>query len=51
MAGPITRAEFMTTLLRLMALGMRSRPTISETKVWRAGLSKRLTTPNRVEIR
>ena len=46
MAGPITRAEFMSTLFRLMALGMSSRPTISETKVWRAGLSKRLTTPS-----
>ena len=48
MAGPITRAEFMSTLLRLTALGKRSLPTISKTKVWRAGLSNRLTTPRPV---
>ena len=46
MAGPMTRAPFMTTLLRLTALGRRSRPTISETNVCRAGLSNRLTTPS-----
>ena len=45
MAGPMTRAEFISTLLRLTALGRSSWPTISETKVWRAGLSKRLTKP------
>ena len=45
MAGPITRAEFISTLLRLTALGNRSSPTISDTKVWRAGLSKRFTKP------
>ena len=45
-AGPMTRAPFMTTLLRLTALGRSSRPTISETKDWRAGLSNRLTTPS-----
>ena len=45
-AGPMTRAEFISTLLRLTALGNRSRPTISETKVWRAGLSNRLTKPS-----
>ena len=45
MAGPITRAEFISTLLRLTALGSSSSPTISETKVWRAGLSNRLTNP------
>ncbi len=44
-AGPITRAEFMSTLLRLTAFGSSSIPTISETKVWRAGLSKRFTNP------
>ena len=49
MAGPMTRAEFMTTLLRLTALGRRSRPTISETNVCRAGLSNRLTTPSSAE--
>ena len=48
MAGPMIRAEFISTLFRLMALGMRSLPTISETKDWRPGLSKRLTTPRRV---
>ena len=45
MAGPMTRAEFINTLLRLTAFGRSSWPTISETKVWRAGLSKRLTKP------
>ena len=45
MAGPITRAEFISTLLRLTALGSRSSPTISETKVCRAGLSNRFTNP------
>ena len=49
MAGPMTRAEFMSTLFRLTALGRRSRPTISETNVCRAGLSNRLTTPSRAE--
>ena len=49
MAGPMTRAEFMTTLFRLTALGRRSRPTISETNVCRAGLSNRLTTPSSAE--
>ena len=44
-AGPMTRAPFMTTLLRLTALDRRSRSTISETNVWRAGLSNRFTTP------
>ena len=43
MAGPITRAEFISTLFRLTALGSRSRPTISDTNVWRAGLSTRFT--------
>ena len=32
-AGPMTRAEFISTLLRLTALGRSSMPTISETKV------------------
>ena len=45
MAGPMTRAEFISTLLRLTALGSSSIPTISETKVWRAGLSNRFTNP------
>lgn len=45
MAGPITREAFMTTVLRLTALGRSSRPTISIMKVWRAGLSKTLTMP------
>ena len=51
MAGPITRAEFIRTLLRLTALGKSSIPTISETKVWRAGLSKRFTKPRPVASR
>ena len=38
MAGPTTREAFMTTVLRLTALGRSSRPTISITKVWRAGI-------------
>ena len=47
MAGPTTREAFITTVFRLTALGRSSRPTISITKVWRAGLSKTLTTPSR----
>ena len=46
MAGPMTRAPFMTTLFRLTALGRSSLPTISMTKVWRAGLSNMFTTPS-----
>ncbi len=45
MAGPTMRAPFMTTLLRVTALVRRSGPTISNTKVWRAGMSKALTMP------
>ena len=45
MAGPTTLEAFMTTVLRLTALGRSSRPTISMMKVWRAGLSKTLTMP------
>jgi hypothetical protein len=48
MAGPMTRAEFITTLLRLTAFGRSSRPTSSSTKVWRAGLSTRFTNPRKV---
>jgi hypothetical protein len=44
----MTRAEFITTLLRLTALGRSSRPTSSRTKVWRAGLSTRFTKPRKV---
>ena len=36
----------MTTLFRLTALGRSSRPTISRTKVWRAGLSNMFTNPS-----
>ena len=51
MAGPTTREAFITTVLRLTALGRSSRPTISITKVWRAGLSNTLTTPSRAASR
>ena len=51
MAGPTTREAFITTVLRLTALGRSSRPTISMTKVWRAGLSKTLTTPSNAASR
>ncbi len=46
MAGPMTRAPFMTMLFRLTALGRSLLPTISMTKVWRAGLSNMFTTPS-----
>jgi hypothetical protein len=39
------RAEWTIRLLRLTALTTRSRPTISITKLWRAGLSIALTEP------
>ena len=50
-AGPTTRAEFITTLLRLTAFCSWSRPTISSTNVWRAGLSTTLTKPSRNAMR
>jgi hypothetical protein len=44
-AGPMIRAEWIRTLLRPTALTTRSEPTISITKLWRAGLSNALTVP------
>ena len=44
-AGPTMRAPFMITLLRVTALVSRAGPTISNTKVWRVGMSKALTVP------
>ena len=44
-AGPMIRADWMITLLRLTAFTTRSRPTSSITKLWRAGLSMALTAP------
>ena len=45
MAGPITRAPLKIIELSAIALGKSSRPTISTTKVWRAGMSKAVTRP------
>jgi hypothetical protein len=44
-AGPTIRAEWTIRLFRLTALTTRSRPTISITNAWRAGLSTALTAP------
>ncbi len=44
-AGPMIRDEWMITLLRLTALTTRSAPTISITKLCRAGLSIELMLP------
>ncbi len=46
-AGPITRAAWTRTLLRLTALTTRSGPTISITKLWRAGFSIEFAVPRR----
>ena len=43
--GPTSRAELKDALLRPTAFGRRRIGTISETKAWRAGLSKALTMP------
>ena len=45
-AGPITRAMLMLTVLSVTALWRCSRPTISITNVWRAGLSSAVMHPN-----
>jgi hypothetical protein len=44
-AGPITREAWTRTLLRLTALTTRSGPTISMTKLWRAGFSIEFAVP------
>ena len=44
-AGPTTRAPLKIIELSAIALGKSSRPTISTTKVWRAGMSKAVTRP------
>ena len=46
-AGPVIRAEWTRTLLRLTALTTRSGPTISITNACRAGLSTASTRPRR----
>ena len=51
MAGPMTRAPFMTMLFRLTAFDRSFLPTISMTKVWRAGLSNMFTTPRHNDSR
>ena len=43
--GPMSRPALNEALLRDTALASRSRGTISETKVWRAGLSTAVATP------
>ena len=45
MAGPTMRAQCTITLFRLTAFTTRSGPTISITKLWRAGLSSAFTVP------
>ncbi len=45
-AGPIARAVFTSTLLRLTAFLSSSGPTISCTKAWRTGLSQAVTRPS-----
>ncbi len=44
-AGPMTLAMLMLTVLSVTAFGRCSRPTISSTNVWRAGLSSAVTQP------
>lgn len=44
-AGPMSRPRLKEALLSATALASRSRGTISETKVWRAGLSKAVAMP------
>lgn len=44
-AGPTSRADWKFAELRLTAFWSWSGPTISETKVWRAGLSRTVARP------
>ena len=46
-AGPTTLAELNMALLRLTALTSLSRPTISTTNAWRAGMSTAVAQPSR----